>query len=256
MIRSTGRLNQPHRITQVLPLNRLAKSLFNLIYPPLCLHCNESLPTESQLFCDACLEQLQLIDPAERCPHCFSAEYDAQEKRCPECHLRNPVLNGIAAAFDYAGPAASMVRSLKYGNMPYLAAGAGAYLAAQFLSLEWPMPDCIVPVPMPTNRELDRGFNQGMLLAKSLSEILNRPVVDALKRASGDYSQAGLSRAQRLEFAGTSITVKDGVNLADKCILFVDDVMTTGTTLRTCAGALQEQAPASIYAITVCRAFR
>ena len=197
-----------------------------------------------------------MIDPAERCPYCFSPNFTMGDHCCVECYKTPPVFNGAAAAFDYANPASCLVRSLKYGNQPHLAKGGGAFLAAQFLQLNWPMPDAVIPVPIAFNRWIDRGYNQSSLLAKHLAEFLDCPFQEALKRSGGDYSQAGLTRRQRMELKGGTIALKKGINLQDRCILLIDDVMTTGTTMRYCAEAILEQGPSSVYGLTLCRALK
>lgn len=235
-------------------LRQVYKAFINLAYPPLCLYCKDPVQDEAHLLCQACLSILHLIDFRERCPHCFSSQFSPEKRLCAECLRTPPLLNGIAAAFDYVGPAACLVKKLKYSDQPYLANGCGAYLAAQFLQLGWPMPDVLIPVPIAMTHWIERGYNQSLLLAQSLSQILNRPVQDAMIRKSGDYSQAGLSRKQRMELEGNLFHLKKKQKLADKCILLIDDVMTTGSTLRKCSEALQEECPSTIYGLTVCRA--
>lgn len=164
------------------------------------------------------------------------------------------MIHRIASAFDYEGPAATLIKKLKYGRQPYLAEGAGAFLAAQFIHLEWPLPDVIIPMPMAALRKFDRGYNQSLLLAQVVGRLLNRPILDLLKRRSGDFSQAGLSRKQRQGLGENAITLKPTDKLRDKSILLIDDVMTTGSSLHRCAEALAGGHPENIYAITVCRA--
>lgn len=236
--------------------HRIGKAFVNLVYPPLCLHCKESITEDTHIFCEACLGLMQLIDPAERCPHCFSSNYSLESRHCPECQRTPPILNAIAAAFDYVGPAACLVRKLKYSDKSYLSKGCGAYLAAQFLQLDWPMPDLIIPVPISLTHLLERGYNQSYLIANTLSEILQCPLQDALNRSSGDYSQAGLSRKQRMELDGQLFSLKKEQQLQDKTLLLIDDVMTTGSTLRKCAEVLMEECPAKIYGLAICRALR
>lgn len=195
-----------------------------------------------------------MIDPITRCPYCFTSEINTEnETSCFECRQKPQIMRRIAAAFDYDGPAATLIKQLKYGGQPYLAEGAGAFLTAQFIRLEWPMPDFIIPMPMAPLRKLDRGYNQSQLLAEIVGGLLNRPVLNILKRASGDFSQAGLSHKQRLQLSEHAITLKPTDQLQDTCLLLVDDVMTTGSTLRRCGEALAGGYPDSIYAITVCR---
>lgn len=233
----------------------IGKSFFDLAYPPICLHCPHRLEKGCPLFCRSCLDLLMPIDSKERCPYCFSAEFNGKTEKC--CHhcLDHPLLlERVAAVFDYEGPAATLIKQLKYGGQLYLAKGAGAYLAAQFLSLDWPVPDVIVPMPMPLLRRFERGFNQSLLLAEAFAKFINRPVRDILVRKSGDFSQASLDYQQRLNLSSASFDIKKGVKLHGQSVLLIDDVMTTGSSLRCCAETLFPTFPQSIYALTVCRA--
>lgn len=228
----------------------LASSFFYLIYPSTCIHCSVLLGNDFSVLCESCLHLMDLIDPAMRCSFCFS-EY---QNDCLECKHTPSLFAGIATAFDYVGPAATLIKKLKYGNQPYLAEGCSGFLAAQFLRLEWPMPDVIIPVPISRTRQWTRGYNQSLLLSQGLSKILNIPVQDSIKRKSGDFSQAGLSRKQRLELDGKNFILKSNQNIKNKTILLVDDVMTTGSTLFRCAEALLDEQPGKMYALTFCRA--
>jgi competence protein ComFC len=237
--------------------HKLLEALTHFTFPPLCLYCKATLP-RSQIFCNECILLLEMIDSKERCPYCFSFEYCPERRLCEVCLNTAPLLNRIGAVFDYEGPAACLIRELKYANRPYLAKGLGAYLTAQFIALQWPMPDLVIPVPMSFTHLLDRGYNQSLLLAKSFAEMIERPISDILSRKSGDFSQAGLSKQQRLSINEGSFYLKKKKSeiVQDKCILLIDDVMTTGTTLNKCAEAILEDFPQSIYALTVCRAIQ
>ncbi|QLH36777.1 MAG: hypothetical protein HWD61_12055 [Parachlamydiaceae bacterium] len=86
------------------------------------------------------------------------------------------------AVFDYQGPAATIVLKMKNANQPYLAKGAGAYLAFQLMHMGWPLPDTLVPVPLTLAHQISRGYNQSLLLANQVGKILQRPVQNILKR--------------------------------------------------------------------------
>lgn len=235
-------------------LKKCGKSFLDLIYPPLCLHCNECLENECHLFCRSCLLLFDQIDPSTRCPFCFSPEFDRnQQKCCDHCKQHPRKIKRTASVFDYEGPPATLVKQLKYGGQFYLAKSGGAFMAVQFLSLNWPMPDFIIPMPMASLRKMERGYNQSELLAESLAKLINRPVSRVLKRKSGDFSQAGLDHYQRLNLKNDSFFVKDGDQLHNKTLLLVDDVMTTGSSLNCCAEALIPFFPEDIYALTLCR---
>lgn len=237
-------------------LKPLIRSFKDLLYPPRCIHCRDSVYEEFAHLCAECTKQLQLIDPKERCPRCFTQDYCAESKRCSSCQPGELTLQHLGAAFDYIGPAASIIRKLKYGNQPYLAKGAGAFLIAQLIQLEWPMPDLIVPVPISFTHWLERGYNQSELLAESASQLLGIPVDSVLKRKSGDYSQAGMDRKQRQTLTTETLLLKKDHQLYDKRVLLIDDVMTTGSTLQRCTEVLYEGCPAEVYALTFCRAIK
>ncbi len=232
------------------------RAFSNLLFPPLCLHCHSLVPEQLKHFCQNCTDQLELINPSERCPFCFSSQYCPERIICSECHKNPPVLDRIASALDYYGPAATLVKKIKYGGQYYLTEGVGAYMAAQFLQLGWKFPDYVVPVPISTAHWLERGYNQSKLIADSFAAIIGKPVVEILGRRSGDYSQAGLSRAQRLGLKGTNFYLKKGPILRGKTLLLVDDVYTTGSTLQRCAEALYETCPVAIYGLVFARAVR
>lgn len=237
----------------VIPV-KIVRSFLALLYPPLCLHCNQGVRFPPNPLCEWCIKQLELIDPSERCSTCFSSEISEAVSYCTCCLKQPPLWQSMAAAFDYEGPASSLIRQFKYGNQPYLAKGAAAFMAAQFLRLNWEMPDLIIPVPMPLLKKWDRGYNQTELLAAELGNLLQVPVQQRLRRSNGTWSQAGLSRHQRLEISLSTFQLKKGDSLSNKHILLIDDVITTGSTLRCCAEVILEEYPATISTLAFCRA--
>lgn len=234
-------------------LKQVLDAYLHLLYPPACFHCEEPT-TDSRIFCDSCSELLHLLNSEGRCQQCFEDLEDPNQHICHTCRSKPAVWKGIASAFEYAGPAAALVKRLKYGGQPHLALSAAAFLVAQLDQLQWPVPDVITPVPMPRLRQIMRGYNQSELIANELGRMFQVPVVSALSRASGDFAQAGLSFAQRQHLSADRFTLKRAAAVVDRVVLLVDDVFTTGTTLRCCAGALQAGCPSAVYALTVCRA--
>lgn len=236
-------------------INRCVQSFIALLCPPLCLHCQSSLELSSRHFCAVCLSLMDFIDVHKRCPRCFSPDACQKKKLCRQCSQSQDFpLTQMGAAFEHIGPAATLVQKMKYGGLPYLAKGAAAFLAMQFFSLGWPMPDCIVPVPISSLRFLQRGYNQSLEIALELSTYINRPVLNVLKRKNGGFSQAGLPYKERVALECSAFSLRKSAKLHDKIILLIDDVTTTGSTLQRCAGALQEHCPQAIYALTFTKA--
>lgn len=223
----------------------------DFIFPPLCLHCDSHLEKGRTLFCCGCSGYFELIDPFSRCQFCF-AENEGRAP-CAECLKKKRWHLKMGAALDYMGGVSSLIKGIKYGRMPYLAKTASAFMAAQFERLKWPDPDMIIPVP---RREWFRGENHAHLLGKSLAERLHTRCLPLIKRRAGDFSQARLSREQREKLPISSFFLKKRELIEDKIILLVDDVMTTGTTLRHCADSLGSAFPAKIFALTLARSMQ
>lgn len=232
-------------------LQALKRSFLHLVYPTHCVHCRCLI--QEAVFCSGCSQLLELIDPEERCTLCFNLTENLQKEGCDSCRQQKSPFYRQASAFDYMGPAASLIKQLKYANQPYLARGAGAFLAMQLEQLQWPLPDAIVPVPLSWTHWLMRGYNQSELLAESLGQLLSVPVWHVLKRESGDYSQAGLNLTQRQKLTGKHFKRQPTVSIQDKTLLVIDDVHTTGSTLKRCGESLLDGLPGSLYALTFCR---
>lgn len=228
------------------------QSLFHLIYPTHCLHCQELVAPSQRVLCEACAPLLEILFPDDRCVKCFN-ESNGEMLLCEECiHTPSPFAR-MGSVFDYQGPAADLVKQLKYANRPYLAKGMGAFLYLQFIQLRWPKPDLIVPIPISLTHWFERGYNQTFILAQELGHYLQVPVMNSVQRKGGDFSQAALSYEQRQLLTAERFDVPNALATRGKTILLIDDVLTTGTTLRCCAEALIEKECGPLYALTFCR---
>lgn len=122
-----------------------------------------------------------------------------------------------------------------------------AYMAA---AEEW---DGLVPVPLHRLRQRERGFNQAEELALGLSEDTKVPVVKALQRVVATRQQAHLTRAQRWENIRGAFSLAPKANVKGKRLILIDDVLTTGATVETCARVLQKAGAAEVVVLTVAR---
>ena len=168
-------------------MKALWRSFLHLAFPTKCRHCEALLPPDETVLCPGCSSLLDLIHPEGRCSACFNPMKE-EELVCQECRHDPFAYAGMGAAFEYEGPAASLVKKMKYAQQPYLAKGMAAFLVAQFDRLQWPLPDALVPIPLSWTRRLERGYNQSFLLAEAMGALLQRPVWDILKRQSGDFT--------------------------------------------------------------------
>lgn len=110
--------------------------------------------------------------------------------------------------------------------------------------------DIIVPVPLHKKRRAERGFNQSEFIAKTVSRTINKPVSNSLVRHRNTEHQARLDREKRL------INVKgafDSISDVSGRILLVDDVYTTGSTMRECTQALLGAGADKVFGFSLAR---
>jgi ComF family protein len=144
-----------------------------------------------------------------------------------------------------------LVHALKYDGLSALAEPMGQSLAPALV--EWGItPDLLVPVPLHSSRERRRGFNQAALLARSLGERVDVPVAGRLlrrTRATSPQVRTAGAAARRANVAG-AFAVAEQSRVPGRTVLLVDDVCTTGATLRACADALRTAGARTVYALT------
>ncbi|MNQ98791.1 DNA utilization protein GntX [compost metagenome] len=120
--------------------------------------------------------------------------------------------------------------------------------------------DCIVPVPLSTERLRERGFNQAALLASALARLPRAPdcASQLLMRTRHTPAQSGLQRAQRLRNlqAAFAVPVRWAARIAGQRVVLIDDIMTTGATLDAAAQALRVAGATHICAMVVARTGR
>ena len=148
----------------------------DLIFPPLCLACKEKCDTK--FLCPDCWQLCSLPDPVERCRHCFE-ELDSRGNLCAQCRKEKLLPVVRAYVFDPESPAYRL-------GWEAVDAMAG-FAFVQWIQLEWPLPDMIVPMP---NRE-------SVAIGASLARLIDRPIARAL---TGDceYKEDRLEEDQEI----------------------------------------------------------
>lgn len=111
-------------------------------------------------------------------------------------------------------------------------------------------------MPMHWRKQWERGFNQAELLAAPIAKRYGLKLGTNLRRQRYTVAQASLTEAQRLKNLDKSFCVKRPSDIAGKRILLIDDVFTTGTTLRTAAEVLKAAGAAHVSALTLARVDR
>lgn len=214
----------------------LIERIIRLLYPAKCMVCETILKEESTAFiCESCKKDLK--------------RYGRGFFRAAEL----PYIDGLFAAFNYIDGIETAIHAFKFKNQPRLSETIGGLLSEE-LSKYGVLPgfDYIVPVPMHPRKKRQRGYNQSELIAKQLGEFLNMEVrTDILKKTRYTRPQSKLKRNDRLHNLEGAFSVSPDVFVEGKRILLVDDVLTTGTTINTCAKILKDKGVNMIYGIVI-----
>jgi ComF family protein len=173
------------------------------------------------------------------------------------CTVCRQSLVNFDAAYSfgsYEGPLQKLIHIFKYGKVESLAGPLSRFLL-QSLPLEQSF-DLVMAMPMHWRKRWERGFNQAELVAQPIAKRYGLKLADNLRRRRYTKPQAGLSEAQRRENLRNCFSVVRPHQLAGKRILLIDDVFTTGATLRTAAAALKSAGASYVCALTLARVDR
>lgn len=210
--------------------------------------------------CRACWRAIQVCLPplCRTCgdPLASWRVISAALEACPRCRRRPPLVHVARAAGEYDGTLRDILHAFKYDRRRSLARPLGALLRTAGRDL-LAGADCVVPVPLHPWRRLRRGFNQ----AGALAGELGLRVVHALWRTRPTRPQTGLEASARRHNVRGAFLVSPllsrrarGRWIADRVIVLVDDVRTTGATLDASAAVLLEAGAREVRALTVARA--
>ncbi len=225
-------------------LKDLTNGLIHLFYPRLCEGCSKPLLAAEEVLCVSCALEL----PETNYHHIPDNETALRfAGRVPFTHATS------FAYFTNDGLLQHLVHGLKYKDKKENGYYLGSQFARSLLSTNWVSGiDIIIPVPLHRAKEAKRGYNQSMLIATGMGEVLHKPANDRLLlRVKDTESQTRKSRSERVDNMSGAFKVADKAGLAGKHILICDDVLTTGATLEACALELMTAANVKISIATV-----
>ncbi|WP_373521237.1 ComF family protein [Aquiflexum sp.] len=204
-----------------------------LVFPKTCCLCKRSLFDFENQLCKICIANLPVTN--------YHLRPQNNELVTKIMGLTQPNLVMSFLRFTKKGISQSLLHQLKYKNKPEIGVELGriygSILLANNFQENW---DQITPVPLHPLKQKRRGYNQSEQFANGLSESLNVPVIPSLERVQFTETQTKKSRIERIENVAQVFGIKEKSLLKGKRILLVDDVMTTGATLVSCANMLYD----------------
>lgn len=216
--------------------------LIDLIFPRTCVVCGELLSPQEKDICINCLSTLPKIE---------KIHLDEIEKS-----FWGKVEIERATSFMYYhknSPYNNLIHRLKYKNRPDTGDRL-AFLAAREIAESgfFDDIDAIVPLPLSKRKMRQRGYNQCDYIAKGLSRATGIPVIkNAVKRLKSNETQTHKSRDERWQNVEGIFALSDATLIEGKHILLIDDILTTGATLASCAKSIQEGCQCKISIFTL-----
>ena len=244
-------------------LGAAGDALISIVFPAGCRICDELLADARRVpLCDACVGSFQPV-PRPFCEICGRplpglTTLERELALCPACRDRTYAFERARSFAIYEGALARAILLLKFEQIEPLgvwfaqrlaeiAVGEGKAMAA----------DVVVPVPLHSERERERGYNQAALLSKPLARRLCLPHKSVLlMRTRARPEKHLLSLEERWESVRGAFATRPGSQVDNLRVLLVDDVLTTGATLDACARALREAGAKSVVVLTVARAVK
>lgn len=243
-------------------LQRSCWRAVDLLFPPCCLVC-ERLLAEGDwsaegtplLICEECCSKFA-YQAALVCPRCAAPLPEVgRTVGCGECRRRKLPFEAALALGEYDGPLRDVVLKTKKAAFESLTLQLGEVVARRLLAAGW-RERCNVVVPVPSHwwRRWSRGTSGPELLALVIARRLELPVDLGLLRCQRRTRKQGtLLPNERLENVRGAFAVGSSESLAGRRILLVDDVMTTGATLREAARILLKAGAWSVRVAVLAR---
>ncbi len=223
-------------------LVELRQRLLTTIYPPICLICGadgQLINGEGLDICKPCHSDLQSNERC--CPRC-GIPLNVSAEICGACLKKPPPFETFFAPYLYQGDIQQLLIALKFNHKLSHARLLGTLMAeklADHFGLNHATPDAIIPVPLHSKRQRERGYNQAMELVRSLAKYYKIPINHQLvSRKTATAKQTKLSADERRRNLKGAFVVRDLPEIPPHIVIF-DDVVTTGATVTELAKSLK-----------------
>ncbi len=231
-------------------MNPFCRGLLDLFYPPRCQVCRRFA---QEPLCPDCRAQIAFINPpvCRRCGIPLDPQAQGPEE-CLDCRKaqRQPITWARSMGL-YEGSLRRAILAFKFLGRRALALPLADMLASEGLDEAF---DLACPVPLHPQRQRERGFNQSELLARYFCEKTGVSLRDGLlQRIRPTIPQVVLPAEHRAKNVRGAFSVSPQANIQGARILLIDDLYTTGSTLKECARVLQKGGAAAVCVLTLAR---
>lgn len=229
-----------------MKLSELLSGFFGLFYPRICPACNNTLVKNEIFLCTRCILELPLThfhkDPENAVAQMFWGRVNIEN----------------ASAYLYFNKKSivqHLLHKLKYKGEKEIGEFLGRLIGHELKGTAFENVDFIVPLPLHRKRQKQRGYNQSEMIALGIAQVFNKKVMtNILVRKFANPTQTRKHRYERWLNVQEVFEVTNYLTIANKHILLVDDVITTGATLEAGSGVLLEGENTRVSIIAVAKA--
>ncbi|MDM8142293.1 ComF family protein [Megamonas hypermegale] len=215
-------------------LNAIYEAVIQFLFPPRCPSCRAYVEKDGQ-WCESCLSEILRNK---------NLAYDAEVRR---------YISPIVAVGKYDKGLKDLIHELKYQNdfaaLPYI------YTVLDRLDDEWQQFfadfDYVIPVPLHAEKLKRRGFNQVDRIFSPWAKAHGLHYADILIRTKKTKSQYSLNPSERSINLHAAFALKKDISVANAKCLLLDDIFTTGSTLKNCAKVLKEHGARSVSGLVL-----
>jgi ComF family protein len=238
---------------------RMGRAALDLLFPPLCIICRETVREPGSL-CPDCWQTISFLDG----PCCVSCglpfELDpGAGTHCASCLAKPPAFDRARSVMRYDKHSREPILALKHADRHDVAPAFARWMGRTGADMV-AAADVIVPVPLHRRRLWSRRYNQSALLARALAKAAAKPF-DPLSliriRKTPSQGEMPSAKARRRNVRGAfKVDPAHVAAVKDRNILLIDDVLTTGATVDACARALKRGGAKAVNVLTIARVVR
>lgn len=237
-------------------LNYYWRSLIRILYPANCVLCRTPLTIDEIHLCIRCIKKIEPLK-APTCLKCARplAPYGNHRSTCSQCRSERPYYDRGFALVPYQEPVKNIFHQIKFQKKLWLIKIFSG-LFERLPSSEMRNYEMIIPVPLDSRRQRERGFNQALIIAQMLNRLSLKnapPIKKVISKKKKTLPQSQLRREERLSNLENAFSLRQKGIVQGKQILLVDDIFTTGATINECARILKEDGAERVDFFTIAR---
>ncbi len=231
----------------------MLNGLLNLLFPQACPVCRK--PSSEHSIAPICAECWRTIRPyrSPACRRCGAPLVSDAAATCGDCLRDEPSFERAVNFGLYEGALRDAINLLKYRGIRRLSGP----LSGMMLRMEFPDVDAVVPVPLHEKRLRQREFNQSALLAASIARHIGATLeTGCLVKIRDTPPQVGLRSRERIKNIKGAFDIRRADRIRGGRILLIDDVVTTGATVRECSRVLKKAGARAIHVAALAHGVR